>query len=47
MCVLGGILVLLYRKTAKIIIPPFRFDDVQELLIADNVPSAAALKLSE
>lgn len=47
MCVLNGILILLYKRTAKQLILPFKIDDVSTLIIADNVPSAAALVLSE
>lgn len=47
MCVINGVLILLYKKTGKMIMNPFKVDDVEVLIIADNVPSAASLKLDE
>ena len=42
-----GVLILLYKSTKRMVTQPFKFDNIQKLSMAENVPSAAALELDE
>jgi len=47
LCITQGVLILLYKGTKRMVTPSFKFNDVQKLSMAENVPSAAALELDE
>ena len=40
-------LILLYKGTKSLVTPAFKFERIQKLSMAENVPSAAALELDE
>ena len=42
-----GVLILLYKSTKRMVTQPFKFENIQKLSMAENVPSAAALELDE
>jgi len=47
LCITQGILIVLYKTTKQAVINPVKVNEVRNMLLAEQVPSAAALELSE
>ena len=47
LCITEGIIILLYKGSKHVVIPSFKFNGVKTFSMAENVPSAAALKLDD
>jgi hypothetical protein len=47
LCITKGLVVLLYKTSMSVVVNPFMLDDVAVMHLAENLPSAAALELTD